>query len=110
LAGHPSLHEVLGPCEDDFRCMKIFLLKYFIILNGVRRSPLQNCKELLYIKNIIDDSKKYFCIAESPLPKGVGELSCRPCWQDMHPSRKSLGPVKTTSRAYRFFSSNALSF
>jgi len=74
LAGHPSLQEVLGPCEDDFRCIKIFLLKHFIILNGVRRSPLQNCKELLYIKNIIDDSKKYFCIVESPLPKGVGEL------------------------------------
>jgi hypothetical protein len=38
------LQEVLGPCEDDFRCIKIFLLKRFIILNGVRASPPQNWK------------------------------------------------------------------
>jgi hypothetical protein len=50
LAGHPSLQEVLGRCEDDFRCLKIFLLKRFIIVNGVTASPPQNCKELLYIK------------------------------------------------------------
>jgi hypothetical protein len=66
---------------------------------GVRASPLQNCKELHYIKNIIDDSKKDFCIGESPLPKGVGELPYRPCWQDIDPSSKSLGRVKTTSSA-----------
>jgi hypothetical protein len=47
--------------------------------------------------DIIDDCRKYFCIGESPLPKGVGELPYGPCWQDIHPSRKSLGPVKTTS-------------
>jgi hypothetical protein len=40
----------LWACEDDFRCIKIFLLKRFVILNGVRASLPQNCKELLYIK------------------------------------------------------------
>jgi hypothetical protein len=110
LAGHPWVDEVLGPGGDDFRCIRIFLLKRFIILNGVRASRLQKCKEVLYIKSIIDDSKKYFCMGESPLPKGVGELRYRPSWQDIRRSRKSLGPVKMTSGAQRFFCWNALSF
>jgi hypothetical protein len=45
-----SLQEVLGPCEDDFRCIKIFLLKRFIILNGVRASPPQNWKNSFILK------------------------------------------------------------
>jgi hypothetical protein len=53
LAGHPSLQEVLGPCEDDFRGIKIFLLKRFVILNGVGASPPQNCTQLLYIKTSV---------------------------------------------------------
>jgi hypothetical protein len=50
LAGQPSLKEVLEPCGDDFRSIKIFLLKCVIILNGVRASPPQNYKEVLYIE------------------------------------------------------------
>jgi len=46
----PMLQEVLGPCEDDFRCIKIFLLKRFVTLNGVGASRPQNCTPLLYIK------------------------------------------------------------
>ncbi len=57
------------------------------------------CKELIYIKNIIDHSKKYFCTGESPLPKGIDEHPYCHCWQDIHPSRKSLGPAKTTLHA-----------
>jgi hypothetical protein len=34
--------------------------------------------------DVIDDSKKYFCIGECALLKGVGEHAYHPCWSDMH--------------------------
>ncbi len=69
LAGHPSLREVIGPCEDDFRYIKIFLLKRVIIFNGVRASPPQNCKELLYkeIQEIHLKSKNLCTILQDAL-------------------------------------------
>jgi len=44
--------------------------------------------------DIIDDSKKYSSIGESPLPNGIDE-PYRPCWQDLPPG----SPVKRTSGA-----------
>jgi len=42
--------------------------------------------------DIIDDSRKYSSIGESPPPNGIGELHYRPCWQYL-----LLGsPVKRT--------------
>jgi hypothetical protein len=51
LVGRTCIEEVLGLCGVDFGCIRIFLLKRYVILNGVAASALQNCKALLYIKN-----------------------------------------------------------
>jgi len=42
--------------------------------------------------DIIDDSRKYSSIGESPLLNGIGELPYSPCWQDLPPG----SPVKKT--------------
>jgi hypothetical protein len=51
LVGRTCIEEVLGLCGVDFGCIRIFLLKRFVILNGVTASAPQNCKDLLYMKN-----------------------------------------------------------